>query len=100
MKRATDIKLIYETEDRGEIGQTTRTETERTVPCTIESITRQEWQMAGQSGFSPVCVAVIFSGNYQGETTAVLEGQKYAIYRTYEREDEEMELYLQEETGA
>lgn len=100
MKRATEIKLIYETEVRGQLGQHTGTETERTVPCTVKSITRQEWQMAGQAGFAPVAVAVIFAGNYKGETTAVLEGQKYAIYRTFERDDEQLELYLQEETGA
>ena len=99
MKKYSVISLIYETEVRGPLGQYTRTEATRDIPCEVRSITRQEWTMAGQQGISPSCVAVVFDGNYKEEQAAVLEGERYAIYRTFRQSDETVELYLKKETG-
>lgn len=100
MKHFSEITLIKEVESRDRIGQFTSTKTERTIPCEVGSITRQEWTMAGQRGFSPSCTAIVFSGNYENEKTAILNGERFAVYRSYERSDEQTELYLQKETGV
>jgi hypothetical protein len=38
-------------------------------------------------------------GDYNGEDTAEYDGKRYGIYRTYERDDEQVELYLEKKAG-
>ena len=38
-------------------------------------------------------------GDYNGESIAEYAGQRYGIYRTYERDDELVELYLEKKAG-
>lgn len=100
MKKYSEITLVYEKVSRDSIGQYITTESSRIVPCEVGQITRQEWSMAGQRGFAPTCTAIVFESNYQNETTAILEGEKYKIYRSFKRNDEQIELYLEKATGA
>lgn len=94
------ITLVSDVPVRGEQGQYNRVETTRIVPCTVHSITRQEWSMAGQNGVAPVLMVKILAGNYANEVAADFNGQRYAIYRTFQETDERLALYLQKETGA
>ena len=45
------------------------------------------------------CVTV-WADEYNGEQTAVLDGVRYSIYRTYQPNTEEIELYLQQKVGT
>lgn len=56
--------------------------------------------MAGQNGVAPVFMVKILAGNYDNEVAADFDGQRYAIYRTFQETDERLALYLQKETGV
>ena len=94
------ITLIGKTLVRGELGQYTNEETTKSLPCEVKSINRTEWTMAGQAGIAPSLVAKMRPESYNNEPAAEIDGQRYAIYRTYQEDDNTLELYLQKETGA
>lgn len=96
----TAITLISQTYTQDSIGQPVATERRRQVPAEIHSASRAEFSQAGQLGISAAYTAIVLSGNYNGEQVCLFDGDRYAIYRTYEREDEQIELYLQREVGA
>lgn len=95
MDRPADITLIAKSYEKDDIGQQIETETERTVPCTLTSVSRQEWQAAGQQGFQPSKRAIVFTDDYQDEDAARIDGVLYSVYRTYEGDDDRTELYLE-----
>lgn len=75
--------------------------TPREVFCKVKSVTRNEFFEAGRNGLNPEYEATVFSGDYRGERVCVLNGMRYAIYRTYKGEgDDYTELYLQREGGT
>lgn len=99
--RCTSLITLYTvTQQQGPLGEFRSVTIPMAVPCEIRSITRQEWTQAGQRGFAPVLTAIVFTGNYSGQTRAKVGDRMYAIYRTYDRDDETTELYLQYETGV
>ena len=84
------------------MGQKVYTTKERTVFATLTSISRAEWvsySQAGRQGLVPAYVATVFMGDYEGENECVYDGKTYGIYRTYERDDEQVELYLEKKAG-
>lgn len=84
------------------MGQKVYTTKARTVFATMTSISRAEWtsySQAGRAGLVPAYVATIFFGDYEGENECVYDGKTYGIYRTYERDDEQVELYLEKKAG-
>lgn len=72
----------------------------REVFCTVRSITRAEWAAAGQRALKPAICAVVWTEEYEGELTAEYGGQRYGIYRTYQPNPEETELYLEKKGGV
>lgn len=96
----TAITLIAQTYTHDSIGQPVAAEKRQQIPAEIHSASRAEFSQAGQMGISAAYTAIVLSGNYNGEQVCILDGVRYAIYRTYEREDEQVELYLQREVGA
>lgn len=72
----------------------------REVFCTVKSITRAEWAAVGQRGLKPALCAVVWAEEYEGELTAEYGGQRYGIYRTYQPNPEEVELYLEKKGGV
>ncbi len=87
MQLATTIDLVSVTYTTDTIGQKIKAETTTTVPATVTSISRAEWTAAGQLGLTPSYVVAVFSGDYNGETSCILNSVRYAIYRTYYRDD-------------
>ena len=84
------------------MGQKIATEKTATVFATLTSITRAEWtsySQSGRQGLVPSYVAIVFMGDYNGEATAEYNGKRYGIYRTFERDDEQVELYLETKAG-
>ena len=74
--------------------------TSRQVFCKKQSVTRTEFFAGGRSGLNPAFVFTVFSGDYHGETLVEYDGRSYSIYRTYQPEDDYMELYVQREGGS
>ena len=102
MNKSTTVKLITKTYSTDVMGQRTYTTTENEVFATITSITRAEWvsySQTGRQGLVPAYVALVFMGDYNGENECVYDGNTYGIYRTYERDDEFVELYLEKKAG-
>lgn len=102
MNKAITIKLLTKTYTTDSMGQRTFTTTEKEVFATLSSISRAEWtsySQSGRQGLVPAYVASVFFGDYNGENECVYEGQTYGIYRTYQRDDEQVELYLEKKAG-
>lgn len=98
MNRAITIDLIKQSYTTDAMGQSVVEETSKTVFATLSSISRQEWtsyMSTGRQGLVPAYQVSLFMGDYSGESVAVLDGVRYSIYRVYERDDEQVELYLE-----
>ncbi|MRS25908.1 phage head closure protein [Bacillus sp. RIT694] len=72
----------------------------RQVFCEKKSISQNEFFQAGQNGFKPKCVLIVYSLDYQEEQKIQYNNKTYSIYRTYERDDERIELYCEVKAGV
>lgn len=70
------------------------------VFCEKQSVTRNEFFNAGRNGLNPQFVFTIFKGDYQGELACEYDGLTYSIYRTYETDDDYIELYVERKGGT
>ena len=101
MERLAAVRLlrtIYETD--GLEQQVEKEKQARLVYVTLHSVSREEWDNAGHGGRKPRLRADLFAPDYHDEEDLVLRGQPYAIYRTYLREDETVELYCEAKAGV
>jgi len=100
MDRSTIIYLISEMQSQDDIGQFVPKETERQVYAKKQSISRNEWFEAGRNGLRPDICFVVFRYDYNGELIIEDEyGKRYGVYRTYENQSEEIELYCESKGG-
>lgn len=97
--RDSILTLIKETIQTDSIGNQTMTETSREVFCSVLPITQSEFFSARAIGINPTKRFEVFFDDYEGEEACVFEGQKYIIYRVYDREDDVTELYAQRKLG-
>lgn len=72
----------------------------REVFCAVGSISRAEWTAAANRGLRTAYRVTMWVDEYQGETVAVLDGVRYGIYRTYQPNADEIELYLEQKAGV
>ena len=72
----------------------------REIYCTLCRPTRTEWASAARLGLKSSYCAIVWADEYGGETTAVVDGVRYGIYRTYKPNSEEIELYLEQKVGV
>lgn len=95
------IKLVDEVFVQDDLGVQTATENSREVWASIQSVTRAEWNSAGQDGLRPSMVAIMPVLNYNGEKIATVWNNRYSVYRTYlPPESDYIELYLQKKEGV
>lgn len=92
------ITPIYDTDGLNQIVKIG----EKTVDVYVEevSISRNEFYKAGSSGHKAQCALKTVRCNYTGEPECEYNGIRYYIYRTYEKTDDEIELYLEERAGV
>lgn len=100
MDRSNVVTLISETYSADSIGQMVATEVERDVFCNVASVSQNEWFQGGQNGLNPEYQVTMFAPDYEGEKIVEFNGVRYGVYRTYLRQDELLELYLERKTGA
>ena len=74
--------------------------TTREIFCSVKSITRSEWAATATKGLKPAYCVTIWADEYEGEEVAILNGVRYSIYRTYQPNSDDMELYLERRFGA
>lgn len=72
----------------------------RQVFCEKKSVSQDEFFKAGQNGFKPKCVLIVYTLDYQEEQKVKYREKEYSIYRTYERDDEKIELYCEVKSGG
>lgn len=94
------IKLIHEAYAKDSLGQYVAEETVRTVWANVDSVSGAAWADAGVLGIQASFEVFTPKVNYKGEKLVEIDGQRYAVYRTYETEGDEIELYLQAEVGV
>lgn len=100
MDRSRVVNLINETYSADTIGQMVATTTVTTVFCNVQSVSQSEWFAGGQNGLKPEYKVTMFAPDYSGQRMIELDGVKYGIYRSYLRQDEMLELYLERKTGV
>lgn len=94
MDRSSVIYLVALTWTTDTIGNPTAVESPREVFCNIQSVSRSEFFEAGQYGLKPEYKVTMFEPDYQGEDLVKINSEYYSVYRTYIRQDEQIELYL------
>ena len=100
MDRSNVIKLISATRQQDDYGVWQETLTERQVFCDVQSVTQSEFFEGGRNGLNPEYKFTMFFGDYDGETLVEYNGQTYAVYRTYQRRNDTLELYVERKGGA
>jgi len=99
MDRSRICKLISEVFTENQYGVQVPAETEREVFCNVRSISQNEWFEGARNGLNPEFQVIVFQYDYAGEQIIELNGKRYTIYRTYVRDDEMIELYIERKQG-
>lgn len=94
------LYLLTNTYTPNQYGVPVLTTTKNEVFCERASVSRSEFFEAGRNGLNPQFVFTVFKGDYQGETICEYDGQTYSIYRTYETDDDYIELYVERKGGT
>lgn len=94
------LKLFTTTYTNDKYGVPRATQVENEVFCERKSVTRNEFFQAGRNGLNPEYVFSVFKGDYQGESVCEYDGKTYSIYRTYETDDDYIELYVERKGGT
>ena len=94
------IKLVGVAKEQDEYGVWRETTTKRTVFCNVQSVTRAEFFDAGRNGLNPQFVFTMFYADYCNEPMVEYNGETYAVYRTYLRRDDTLEVYVERKGGT
>ena len=100
MDRSDVINLIETLTAQDDHGVWQKTYRSRSVFCQVESVSQREFYEAGRNGLNPSLKFIVFFGDYNNEPTLTYKGQTYAIYRTYQRKDDLLELYCERKGGT
>lgn len=101
MDRSTQITLVTQTRTQDANGVWRNgNPTEKVVFAQVSSVTRAEFFAAGESGIKPEFCFTMLAAEYNGETTILYNGAAYAVYRTFQRRTDIMELYVRRKAGA
>ena len=100
MTRINKLELITETISRDSIGQITTTESTTELIAEVRSVSQSEYMNGKQSGISPAYVFRVSLFGYSGQTIVKYNDVKYSVYRTYETDDNYVELYAEKAIGV
>ena len=100
MDRSRVVYLISKTYTQDAKGVQIPETTERKVYADVTSATQNEWFEGGRSGINPVYRVTTFSPDYKGESTVRVGDEYFSVYRTYQKKDDTIELYLRKRKGA
>lgn len=100
MTKVDKITLITEVINTDAIGQITTTETTSDLIAEVRSVSRSEFMEGSQTGLAPSFVFRVSMFGYTSQKILVYQGVRYSIYRTYETDDNYVELYCEREVGV
>lgn len=81
-------------------GVKRKTETKRKLRCAISSVYGYESSDARVRGIKAEKRLIIRATEYHDEEVLEYKDVRYSIYRTFLRDDERIELYVQRDVGA
>lgn len=99
MNRSSVAYLIPDSYSKDDYGVQRKTTTKRKIYCNVTSVTGTEWFEGGRNGLNPQYRITMFNFDYLGEKVIEYDGVRYAIYRTYNRSVDEIELYVELKKG-
>lgn len=95
------VVLIQRKYEKNKYGvQKESQEKRREVFCDVKSANRSEFFAGMQAGIKPDFMLYVHPAEYQGETLAEFRGGLYAIYRSFPKSLDKLELYLQRKVGV
>lgn len=92
--------LLGKTITMNQLKQEVEVDTRTEIFAQKESISQSEFYKGGEAGLKPefrLKTAII---DYNGEREVELDGKKYGIYRTYEPDQDYIELYCERKGGV
>lgn len=100
MTKIGKITLITETQTQDTIGQIVTSESTVDVIGEVKSVTQSEYMSGRQDGLSPAFVFLVSIFAYSGQTIVSYKGERFSVYRTYEADENTIELYCEREVGS
>ena len=99
MNQAKKVKLISKEYAFTSIGAVTVTEAKTSVFAIVASVSQNEFYQAGQQGFKPEKRYDVRLTEYGGQDELEVSGERFTIYRTFDRDDGRVELYATKRKG-
>lgn len=99
MTKIREVKLLKTVETLDNLNQPTTTTQTKDIVAELRSVSRSEYFQGRQGGLVPDLSFLVSVFDYDGEKIVEYNGTRYAIYRTYEADDNYVELYGQVEGG-
>lgn len=99
MNQAVKISLISKTYTLDSIGVPVETEIKKDCFATKSSVNQSEFYQAGLQGLQPNACYAVRVMEYNNEDELEVDGKRLTIYRTYNRIDGRVELYVTERKG-
>lgn len=95
------FKLIPDVRTKDSTGQSVPSSETQPIECIgfQRSVYQNEFYQADQAGIRPQGVIVMNLADYSGERYLSIDGNKYSIYRTFERDQDWIELYYGDRVG-
>ena len=97
-RKLTLISLTANGKDS--IGQPLEKSSEREILAEVTSVNSTEYFSGRQGGLSPALRFRVDRFGYQGEKICKYNGIRYSIYKTYESDNNYIDLYAEEENGT
>lgn len=94
------IKLISQTLTTDELGYPIASETFYETFAKRRSITQTEFFSAGKNGITPDFSFEVNDAEYHGQKLLEYDGKRYGIYRTYQPNNDTVELYAGYKSGV
>lgn len=100
MDRSNICELVSVSYTTDTIGQKVTNETLKHVFCNISSVNAVEFMEGSRNGLRPELRVSMFRYDYDGELTAIVNGVRYGVYRTYFAKNDMIDLYLERKAGT
>lgn len=100
MDKLVNITLIKQEMTTDSIGEQAVVEIPRKIRGHLDYVSSTEWFSAHQNGVNSKFRVVVYDFEYEGEKIAEVNGERFAIYRSYFINGNKIELYLREEGGV
>lgn len=94
------LTLISQTVTQDDIGQAVITESSKELICEVRSVSQSEYMQGRQAGLDPAYVFRISAFGYNGEKVVKFKGEKLVIERTYQTDENYIELHVGREVGT